>query len=141
MKNNSFPKLITRIPGPKASRFVQEDKRFISQSYTGAYPLVVEKAKGLLVTDNEMGKTHCFIGDVRGKGLMIGVELVRDKHTKERAIKERNQLLTNCFKKGLIILGCGENSVRFLPPLIINRKQAAKALEIFEESLSEVEKS
>jgi len=88
----------------------------------------------------EMEKKHRLIGDVRGKGLMIGVELVKDKHTKERAIKERSQLLTRCFKKGLIILGCGENSIRFLPPLIINKKQATKALEIFEEALTEVEK-
>ena len=88
----------------------------------------------------EMEKSHCLIGDVRGKGLMIGVELVKDKVTKKRAIKERSELLTKCFKKGLIILGCGENSVRFLPPLIINKKEATKALEIFEEALTEVEK-
>ena len=90
---------------------------------------------------NEMKENHRLIGDVRGKGLMIGVELVRDKVTKERAIKERSQLLTACFKKGLIILGCGKNSVRFFPPLIVNKKQAEKALEIFEDVLTGVEKS
>lgn len=88
-----------------------------------------------------MEKSHRLIGDVRGKGLMIGVELVKDKTTKERAIKERAQLLAKCFKKGLIILGCGENSIRLIPPLIINKKEAIKALEIFEEALKEVEKS
>src|SRR3989304_6572194 len=51
MKNNPFQKLITEVPGPKAVNFVEEDKRFISQSYTRAYPLVVEKGKGAVVTD------------------------------------------------------------------------------------------
>jgi 4-aminobutyrate aminotransferase len=88
----------------------------------------------------KMQKSHRLIGDVRGKGLMIGVELVRDRETKEMAIKERNQLVQRCFQKGLLILGCGQNVVRFMPSLTIGRQEADTALSLFEEALTEVEK-
>ncbi|MHB8482311.1 MAG: acetyl ornithine aminotransferase family protein [Nitrospiria bacterium] len=82
---------------------------------------------------------HRLIGDVRGIGLMIGIELVRDKETKERAIPERNEVVQACFQKGLLVLGCGQNTVRFIPPLVITREDADIALGLFEESLTEVE--
>ena len=53
---------------------------------------------------------HPIIGDVRGRGLMIGVELVRDRTTKERATDERNQVVDECFKRGLLVLGAGRNT-------------------------------
>ena len=52
---------------------------------------------------------HAIIGDVRGRGLMIGVELVRDRTTKERAVEERNRVVDECFKRGLLVLGAGRN--------------------------------
>src|SRR4051812_6714576 len=82
---------------------------------------------------------HPLIGDVRGRGLMIGVELVRDRQTKERAIDERNALVTAAFTRGLLILGAGKNAIRFSPPLVLTRAEADTALRIFDESLSEVE--
>lgn len=88
----------------------------------------------------EMQSRHPLIGDVRGKGLMIGVELVQDRETKERAKKERGEVVHACFRRGLLLLGCGENSVRFCPPLLINRAMAGTALTLFEEALDEVEK-
>jgi 4-aminobutyrate aminotransferase len=75
------------------------------------------------------------IGDVRGMGLMIGVELVKDRETKERYAKLRDEVETQCFKRGLLVLGCGQNTVRVCPPLMIDRTQAQSFLEIFEESL------
>jgi 4-aminobutyrate aminotransferase len=66
---------------------------------------------------------------------MIGIELVKDPETKEKAIEERSQIIQACFGKGLLILGCGENVVRFIPPLIITQKEADLALSIFEEVL------
>lgn len=87
-----------------------------------------------------MQKKHRLMGDVRGKGLMIGVELVRDRETKEMAVKERNQIIQKCFQKGLLILGCGQNVIRFMPPLMIGRQEVDTALSIFEEVLTEVEK-
>jgi 4-aminobutyrate aminotransferase len=83
---------------------------------------------------------HRLIGEVRGRGLMIGVELVRDRETKERAIEERNAVVRAAFERGLLILGAGRNSVRFSPPLILTREQADTAARIFDEALSEVER-
>ncbi|MFQ6083721.1 MAG: acetyl ornithine aminotransferase family protein [Candidatus Aminicenantia bacterium] len=88
----------------------------------------------------KLRKHHPLIGDVRGKGLMIGVELIKDRITKEKAKKEKNKVVYKCFEKGLIILGAGDNSVRFSPPLIITQREAQTALEIFDQVLSDVEK-
>jgi 4-aminobutyrate aminotransferase len=93
----------------------------------------------LLERLREMAQRHAIIGDVRGLGLMIGVELVKDRSTKEKAIAERGLTVQKCFKRGLLILGCGENTLRLMPPLIVNRAQAEVALEILEEVLTEVE--
>jgi 4-aminobutyrate aminotransferase len=79
-----------------------------------------------------------LIGDVRGKGLMIGIELVKDRVTKVKAIDERSQVIQACFKKGLLILGCGENVIRLIPPLIITQREADLALTILEEVLAEM---
>lgn len=73
-----------------------------------------------------------IIGDVRGKGLMIGVEIVKNKKTKAKAIEKRNKIEIECFKKGLLILGCGDTTIRFSPPLIVTTEQIDIALEIFE---------
>jgi 4-aminobutyrate aminotransferase len=80
-----------------------------------------------------------MIGDVRGLGLMIGVELVKDKTTKEKAKHETEEIMLECFKRGLMVLPCGPNSIRFSPPLIITQKEADIAVEIFAEALHEVE--
>src|ERR1700722_16195807 len=82
---------------------------------------------------------HPLVGDVRGRGLMIGVELVRDRQTKERASEERNAVVTAAFARGLLVLGAGANSIRFSPPLVLTREQADTAIGIVDEALSEVE--
>jgi 4-aminobutyrate aminotransferase len=78
---------------------------------------------------------HRLIGDVRGKGLMIGIELVRDRQTKERATTERDRLVEECFRRGLLVLGAGRNTLRLSPPLILTREQADTAVAIIDESL------
>ncbi len=82
---------------------------------------------------------HPLIGDVRGRGLMIGVELVRDRVTRERATGERNAVVGACFERGLLLLGAGKNAIRFSPPLVLTREQADTAVRIFDEALNEVE--
>jgi 4-aminobutyrate aminotransferase len=84
--------------------------------------------------------THPLVGDVRGRGLMIGVELVKDKTTREPASQLRNRVETLCFEKGLMILGCGETSIRLCPPLIVTEDEATVALDILEDCLTQVEK-
>jgi 4-aminobutyrate aminotransferase len=84
-------------------------------------------------------QTHPLVGDVRGRGLMIGIELVRDKITREPATALRNRLEALAFERGLMVLGCGETTLRLCPPLLINEYEATVALDILEESLSVVE--
>ena len=83
-----------------------------------------------------MGK-HDIIGDVRGKGLMIGLELVKDRQTKERAVAERDAVVQACFYKGLLVLGAGRNTIRLSPPLTLTRAQAGTALEILDQAMGE----
>jgi 4-aminobutyrate aminotransferase len=68
------------------------------------------------------------VGNVRGKGLMIGIELVKDQKTKEKAPELRNRIIDAAYHKGLLILGSGENTVRFCPPLVIDEEQAEFAV-------------
>jgi 4-aminobutyrate aminotransferase len=86
-----------------------------------------------------MQERHRLIGDVRGYGLMIGVEFVRDRKTKEKATTETDEIVQRAFKKGLLLLGCGENIIRLAPPLIVDKEDADLALNILEEVLTEVE--
>jgi 4-aminobutyrate aminotransferase len=81
---------------------------------------------------------RALIGEVRGRGLMVGVELVRNRATKERAIEERNAAVTAAFNRGLLVLGAGKNSIRFSPPLTLTREQADTAVAIFDEALGEI---
>ena len=94
---------------------------------------LIERLRGLM-------DKHPLIGDVRGKGLMIGVELVRDRKTKERATTERDAVISAMFGRGVLILGAGRNAVRFAPPLVLSKEQADVAVKVFDESLTEVEK-
>ncbi|HEX2458417.1 MAG TPA: acetyl ornithine aminotransferase family protein [Vicinamibacterales bacterium] len=81
---------------------------------------------------------HPLIGDVRGKGLMIGVELVRDRQTKERATDERNAVVQAMFRRGVLILGAGKNALRLAPPLVLTKAQGDSILKTLDESLTEV---
>ncbi len=79
-----------------------------------------------------------FIGDVRGLGLMIGVEIVKDKDTKTPDPKLRNKIVDDCFYKGLLLLGAGPNTVRWCPALTINKEEIDTALEIFRDVLKRI---
>ena len=89
---------------------------------------------------NGWKQTHPTVGDVRGRGLMIGVELVKDKATREPVAALRNRVETLAFERGLMILGCGETTVRLCPPLIVSEEEATVALDILEEALTVAEK-
>ena len=84
---------------------------------------------------------HRIVGDVRGKGLMIGVEIVRDQRTKERAGDLREAIVDRAFEKGVLFLGAGENTIRIAPPLVIDEEQAEFAARTLESCISEAEKS
>jgi 4-aminobutyrate aminotransferase len=77
------------------------------------------------------------LGDIRGLGLMQAAELVKDRHVKAPDKALRDKLLQGCFRKGLLLLSCGESVIRFCPPLIISSEDTEVALEIFEDVLKE----
>lgn len=85
--------------------------------------------------------SHKIVGDIRGKGLMIGIEFVRDRKTKEKAPDLRNRAVEMAFHKGLLILGAGENSLRLAPPLMVDEEQATFAIRTLEGIITEIERS
>ena len=85
-------------------------------------------------------ETHPMVGDVRGHGLMIGVEIVKDKKTRATAHDERDRIVDLAFERGLLFLGAGENSIRIAPPLIVTQEQADIAMDVLEECIGIIEK-
>ena len=79
-----------------------------------------------------------LVGDVRGRGLMIGIELVADKHTKAPAGEQRDHVVELAFEKGILFLGCGPNTLRISPPLVVTEQQADVALDVLEECIEKV---
>jgi 4-aminobutyrate aminotransferase len=80
-------------------------------------------------------RKHALVGDVRGHGLMIGLELVCDKEKKTPAPAERDRVIDLAFQRGILFLGCGPNTIRIAPPLITTKEQADIAMDVLEECL------
>jgi 4-aminobutyrate aminotransferase len=97
-----------------------------------------EVGEYLLGKLRQLALRHEIIGDVRGKGLMIGIELVRNRQTKERATTERDELVMATFRRGLLVLAAGQNAVRLSPPLVLTKQQADIAVNLLDESLAEI---
>ncbi|GAB4536146.1 MAG: acetyl ornithine aminotransferase family protein [Anaerolineae bacterium] len=87
----------------------------------------------------DMMDRHPTIGDVRGKGLMVGVELVKDRLTKEPARQVVKDLLQTAFQRGLLLLPCGASTIRFMPPLNVSREIVDEGLFIFDQALTDAE--
>ena len=83
-----------------------------------------------------LAQKHECIGDVRGLGLMVGVEFVEDRASRKPAPELRDRVETACFERGLILLGAGFNTIRWSPPLILTREHVDVALEIFDEAIT-----
>lgn len=98
---------------------------------------VEKKGKYFVKSLKELQKDCKIIGDVRGLGLMIGLELVKDQKSKKPAIKERDTIILDCFEKGLALLPAGESSIRLAPPLIINKEDMDIGLEILSDALKD----
>jgi 4-aminobutyrate aminotransferase len=82
---------------------------------------------------------HPMVGDIRGKGLMVGIELVRDRATKEYATEERNHWVHLAFEAGLLVLGCGLSTLRLMPPLVVNKRQIDFAVDTLDRCLAQIE--
>ena len=134
--------LMTWPPGAHASTFggnpvacaaalatiaLLEEELIANAARMGAY---------LMDRMREWPRRFAHVGEVRGLGLMIGIELVRDQDTREKAPELRDRVVQLAFQRGLLVLGAGDNSIRLCPPLVINREQCAFALETLEECLT-----
>jgi 4-aminobutyrate aminotransferase len=84
---------------------------------------------------------HALVGDVRGLGLMIGVEIVADKRTKKIAGPQRDRIVELAFERGILFLGAGSNTIRICPPLTVTREQADIGLDVLEECIGVVGKA
>jgi 4-aminobutyrate aminotransferase len=104
-----------------------EDHLIENAAKTGAY--LLDGLRALM-------DKHAIIGDVRGKGLMIGIELVKDRATKEPHPDALAKVEMECFNRGLITLGCGVSTIRLSPPLVIDRDQCDFAIKTIDEALS-----
>jgi 4-aminobutyrate aminotransferase len=87
----------------------------------------------------ELMSRHPTIGEVRGKGLMIGVEFVKDRQTKEYAELLRDQIIEAAFQRGLLLLGCGRSAIRIAPPLSVSRAEIDEAMLVFDEAITVAE--
>jgi 4-aminobutyrate aminotransferase len=88
-----------------------------------------------------MQQRHPLLGQIRGMGLMIGIEIVRDRETHEAAPDLRDQIVDHAFRHGLLLLGAGDSVIRLMPPLMVDRATADEAMGIFDRALSAVEAS
>jgi 4-aminobutyrate aminotransferase len=130
------------VPGSHASTFGGNPVCIASALAT----LDVIEKEGLLANATEVGNhmlkrmadwpsKHRLVGDVRGRGLMIGVEIVRDQKTKEYGADLRDRIVELAFERGILFLGCGPSTVRISPPLIVSRDEADVAIDVLEESI------
>lgn len=121
--------LLACAAGIATLKFMREKKLGENATEIGNY--MIRRLK-------EMKEKYEVIGDVRGIGLMIGVEVVKDKKSKEYGVKERSDILCKASEKGLLMLPAGTSTIRICPPLILTRKQADLGLDILEDSIKEV---
>jgi 4-aminobutyrate aminotransferase len=110
---------------------VKDEKLLENANKQGAY---IMKRLGELKEQNEI------VGDVRGKGLMIGMEIVEDKESKKPAPQKVTEIMMRSWKRGINVISCGASTIRVAPPLIITRDLVDSALDIIEDVTREVEK-
>jgi 4-aminobutyrate aminotransferase len=135
--------LMTWPPGAHASTFGGNPVSCAAALVTIALleeELVNHAARmGTYLMDRLREWPHRFpvVGDVRGLGLMIGIELVRDQNTREKAPEFRDEVLRRAFERGMLVLGAGESTIRLSPPLVVSRDQCDFALETLEDCIRE----
>src|SRR5438132_2371480 len=144
----SRAKIMDWVPGSHASTFGGNPVCIAAALAT----LDVIEGEGLMRNATEVGnhmlkrmatwpQKHRLVGDVRGRGLMIGVEIVKDKTTKEYGGQERDRIVELAFERGILFLGCGPSTVRIAPPLIVTTDDAEVAIDVLDECSTIVGKS
>jgi 4-aminobutyrate aminotransferase len=103
----------------------------------GLLPHVQSMGERLLAGARRLQERYSVIGDVRGRGLMIGVELVKDPVTREPYPELVDRLTERAFKRGLLLLGAGKSVIRLAPPLVLDEYDVDTGLDILAECLAE----
>ncbi len=115
--------------------------RYVQRNMKNLHKGIMKKGRYLMKRLNEMKERYEIVGDVRGMGLMIGVELVKSKKGKEPAVKEREKILEECFYNGLILLPAGASTIRVIPPLTVSMASLEKGTDIFENAIKKIDGS
>ncbi len=138
--------LMTWKPGSHGSTFGGNPVAAVSALATleviereGVMDQATETGEFIMSALAEMEGRHPSLGQIRGRGLMIGMEFVKDRETKERAVDLRNKVIQNAFEMGLLLIPCGANSIRMTPPLNIEQPLVEEGLSIFERALTAAE--
>jgi 4-aminobutyrate aminotransferase len=121
---------------PLACAAALETIRLLEERYIANAGRMGEYIMGKLA---DWRSKHRIVGDVRGKGLMIGIELVKDQDTREPHPEARHKVIASAFRQGLLVLGCGESTVRLMPPLIVERDHADFAVEVLDRCIASAE--
>ena len=100
--------------------------------------MVKAKGKRIMKRLNEFRENYEIVGDARGIGMMLAIELVKDKDTKEHAPKERDAILEECFMNGLLLLPAGTSAIRVIPPITMNERNIDKGLGILESAIKKI---
>jgi len=133
-------------PGAHASTFggnpiacaaAMETIRLLEEKYISNAAQMGEYAMKRLA---EWPKKHPLVGHVRGLGLMIGIELVKSQETRETNPEARKKIIERAYELGVLLLGCGESTVRLMPPLVVERDQMDFALDVLERCIDEAER-
>lgn len=88
----------------------------------------------------DLKEESAIVGDVRGKGLMIGIELVEDKTSKKPASKQAAEVMMRSWKRGVAVITCGKSTIRIAPPLVITRELVDAGMDIIEDAIKQVER-
>ncbi len=97
--------------------------------------MVKEKGRRIMKRLEKMKSQYEVIGDARGLGMMLAIELVKDKRSKTPGVKERSAVLQRCFQNGLVLLPCGASTIRIIPPLTMSVEHIDRGLDILEDAI------
>jgi 4-aminobutyrate aminotransferase len=122
---------------PVACAAAMETIRLLETKYIANAAKMGEYILGRIANWREK---HPIVGDIRGLGLMVGIELVKNQQTREPNGDARKRIIQRAFEQGVLVLGCGESTVRFMPPLLVEREQIDFALGVLERCIGEAER-
>lgn len=123
--------LISIAAATASLNYVKRNKRNLERE-------VREKNRRIMKRLNKMKEDYEIVGDVRGLGLMIAAEFVRDKKSKTPGVKEHEDVIKHCFDNGLVLLSCGDSTIRIIPPITMSSENVEKGLDIFEDAIKAV---